>query len=819
MQRLLKENRGMDRASPHNDAQTHRPTSATNGLGLSDHGRIRLKKLVPQSNQKVRFATLNVGTLTGRTKELADLFKRRRLDFICLQETKWQGSKSRNIGEGYKLMYTGSQGNRNGVAIAIRQEHLDNIIEVKRFINIVAAYAPQVGCTKAEKDQFWTLLDDIWLEIPKNEITVVGGDLNGHVGSKYKPCQRIHGGHGYGSTNEEGKAIMQSAIDYIMLNRALVGRVTNCKVIPGECVVPQHRIVVMDMSFQAKSRPRKEKEPELTRWWLLKGRKADDFREELKDLNIPEDIENDVNASWSHLQTKILKAANKVLGRTRGGKRIPKETWWWSEPVQVAIKKKKEAFKTWQTTKTDADRGVYKDRKKEARKVVAIARSEATKELYNSLETKDGQKLIYKLAKARNQATKDVAKTKIVKGQDGTLLYHDSDILETWYKYYDQLLNPNTTTTNTCLPEADRNLGLVPPITPQEVKLSLKKMSNKKAMGPDGIPVEAWKCLGDPVFVLLANYFTRMLLEAKTMPEAWRLSTIVPLYKGKGSRYECNNYRGIKLMCHTMKLYERVIDSRLRMECSLSENQYGFVPGLSTIDPTFAMTQIAEEYRAKDEPFYVAFLDMEKAFDRVPRSTIWWSLRTRNVPEAYVSIIADMYKDARSFIRTTAGVTKSIPVTEGVHQGSVLSPYLFSLVLDTLTEVAQKKASWTFIYADDVAICTSNRQDLVEALAAWKQQLEAGGLVLSVAKTQYMECNVPTPSSDPIVVDGQTVQQCEEYKYLGSMIHRSGQLESNIQHLDAVISPLSHPEDPRVKQNNTSASCTLCSHLRVTHCS
>ncbi|KAI5641255.1 hypothetical protein NE865_06519 [Phthorimaea operculella] len=133
--------------------------------------------------------------------------------------------------------------------------------------------------------------------------------------------------------------------------------------------------------------------------------------------------------------------------------------------------------------------------------------------------------------------------------------------------------------------------------------------------------------------------------------------------------------------------------------------------------------------------------------------------------EAYVSIIVDMYKEARSFIRTTAGVPKSILVTEGVHQGSVLSPYLFSLVLDTLTEAAQKTELWTFIYADDVSICTSNRQDLVKALAAWKQQLEAGGLVLSVAKTQYMECNVSTPSSQPIVVDGQAVQQCDEYNY------------------------------------------------------
>ncbi|KAL0838447.1 hypothetical protein ABMA28_016579 [Loxostege sticticalis] len=196
----------MDRASPQNDAQTHRPTSVTSMQGLPDQGRVRLKTLVPDGNIKVRFATLNVGTLTGRTKELADLLTRRRIDFACLQETRWQGSKSRNIGEGYKLMYTGSKGGRNGVAIIISHDHLDNIVEVKRFsdrvmsvkviiqgevVNIVSAYAPQVGCPRTEKDNFWIFLDDILQEIPSNEITILGGDLNGHVGTKCEPCQRI----------------------------------------------------------------------------------------------------------------------------------------------------------------------------------------------------------------------------------------------------------------------------------------------------------------------------------------------------------------------------------------------------------------------------------------------------------------------------------------------------------------------------------------------------------------------------------------------------------------------------------------------------
>lgn len=306
-------------------------------------------------------------------------------------------------------------------------------------------------------------------------------------------------------------------------------------------------------------------------------------------------------------------------------------------------------------------------------------------------------------------------------------------------------------------------------------------MSNKKAVGPDGIPVEAWKCLSDHGIILLTNFFNRMM-ETSKMPSAWGLSTIIPIYKGKGSKLECNNYRGVKLMCHTMKLYERVIDSRLRQECSLSKNHYGFVPGVSTTDPMFALNTIAEEYRAKNCPLYIAFLDMEKAFDRIPRDAIWWSLRRKSVPEKYVSIIADMYKNARSVVRTVVGATRPIAVAEGVHQGSVLSPFLFCLVLDALTETAQSTAAWTFIYADDVAICTESRTSLQKALLEWKHQLQKGGLKLSVTKTQYMACNEPDPDDSPIIIDGQQVIKCDQYKYLGNMMHSSGKVEYNIQH-------------------------------------
>nr|XP_049708447.1 uncharacterized protein LOC126057100 [Helicoverpa armigera] len=98
------------------------------------------------------------------------------------------------------------------------------------------------------------------------------------------------------------------------------------------------------------------------------------------------------------------------------------------------------------------------------------------------------------------------------------------------------------------------------------------------------------------------------------------------------------------------------------------------------------------------------------------------------------------------------------------------------------TKAAQSSAAWTFIYADDVAICTESRIELEVALLSWKHQLQAGGLVLSVAKTQFMSLNEPDPrDNNPISIDGQLVTMCDQYKYLGGVMHSSGNLECNVQ--------------------------------------
>ena len=79
----------------------------------------------------IRVGTLNIGTMTGRGRELADVMERRNVDVLCLQEAKWKGSKARNIGGGYKIFYNGADGRKSGKGIVLREELAESVLEVK----------------------------------------------------------------------------------------------------------------------------------------------------------------------------------------------------------------------------------------------------------------------------------------------------------------------------------------------------------------------------------------------------------------------------------------------------------------------------------------------------------------------------------------------------------------------------------------------------------------------------------------------------------------------------------------------------------------
>ena len=109
-----------------------------------------------------------------------------------------------------------------------------------------------------------------------------------------------------------------------------------------------------------------------------------------------------------------------------------------------------------------------------------------------------------------------------------------------------------------------------------------------------------------------------------------------------------------------MKILERIVDSLIRQLVSIDNSQFGFVPGRGTTDAIFVVRQLQEKYLAANKRLYMAFIDLEKAFDRVPRKVIWWALRKLGVEEWIVRLVQGMYANARAVSVLVRGTVRNL---------------------------------------------------------------------------------------------------------------------------------------------------------------
>ena len=154
---------------------------------------------------------------------------------------------------------------------------------------------------------------------------------------------------------------------------------------------------------------------------------------------------------------------------------------------------------------------------------------------------------------------------------------------------------------------------------------------------------------------------------------------VFKIFKNKGDIQECGNYRGIKLTSHTLKIWESVVEGRLREKVKVSDQQFGFMPRRSTTDAIFALRQLMEKSREGQRELHCVFIDLEKAYDRVPREELWNCLRVKEVEEKYIRLIMDMYEGSSTRVQCAVGTTEEFGVTVGLHKD--LRSALFCLPL------------------------------------------------------------------------------------------------------------------------------------------
>ena len=289
------------------------------------------------------------------------------------------------------------------------------------------------------------------------------------------------------------------------------------------------------------------------------------------------------------------------------------------------------------------------------------------------------------------------------------------------------------------LPDESPVEGPPIPFTIDMVKKAISKIKAGKAPGPSGIVVEMIRATGDMGACMIRDLAAAIIYDGK-VPSDWEQSFIVCLYKGKGDALERGNYRGLRLTEQVMRVLERIVDGLIRQVVSNDDSQFGFVPGRGTTDAIFVVRQLQEKYLAANKRLYMAFVDLEKAFNRVPTKVIWWALRKLGVDEWIVRLVQGMYSNARSRVGVGEGYSKEFEVKVGVHQGSVLSPLLFIIVLEALSREFRCGIPWENLYADDLVIIAESLEECVRRLLTWKEAMEEKGLRVNAGKTKIMIC-------------------------------------------------------------------------------
>ncbi len=395
-----------------------------------------------------------------------------------------------------------------------------------------------------------------------------------------------------------------------------------------------------------------------------------------------------IESEWTMFSTSIVDAASqncgrKVSGACRGGN---PRTRWWTPEVRDAVKLK-ESYQAWMACGTPEAADGYRQAKRSAARVVVEAKTRAWEEFGEAMERD------YRLASKRFWQTVwhlrrgKQCPTNAVYSGGGRLLTSTGDVIGRWKEYFEDLLNPAV---KSSIEEAEAGGSEVASsITRAEVTEVVKKLLGGKAPGVDEIRPEYLKSL-DVVGLSWLTHLCSIAWRSGIVPLGWQIGVVVPLFK-KGDRRVCSNYRGITLLSLPEKVYARVLERRIRpiVEPWIQEEQCGFRPGRGTLDQLYTLSRVLEGSWEFAQPIHMCFVDLEKAFDCVPRGILWRVLWEYGVRGPLLRAVRSLYDRSRSLVRIAGSKSDLFPVHVGLRQGCPLSPVLFIIFMDRISMCSQ----------------------------------------------------------------------------------------------------------------------------------
>ena len=788
---------------------------------------------------------------------IADMFKERKMDVLVLNETKVKGKRETEW-EGERVVVSGVDERcraREGVAVMIKRKLWGKVSEYKcvssrlmwmrmkvagEGVVIVGAYGPGMEKSENERETFWEMLNECLSGFRENERIILLGDLNAKVGDHER--EGVLGRYGVPGMNENGERLVEvcterrlivgntwfqkkliakytregengqerSLIDYVIVDEKSKKLLEDVNVYRGAAKgMSDHYLVEAKVRMRGFCKGGRERVA-YKRVVKVSELEKVEVREEFKRLlrNEWERVRNarilSVEEEWELFKSAILRCAATVCGyKSIGRKR--KGSAWWDDEVRTLVKEKRKLFEVLVADRSERNREVYRRKNREVK--VAV------REKKNSIDQRDGERMSRNFRENKKLYWNDVNRKRNVrdemnmrvKDSEGNVLMEPNAVKSRWNEYFECLLNVDdgrrAQLTEDGIERGNEDLDVEFEVSLEEVIKAVKKLKKGKSPGIDGITSEMLIYGGESLLKWLTRVCNVCVAEEE-VPVDWMRAIIVPIYKGKGDRNECKNYRGISLLSIPGKVYGRIIIERVRVltEGMIGEEQCGFRSGRGCVDQVFVMKQMSEKFVDKGRCLYVAYMDLEKAYDRIDREAMWHVLSIYGINGKLLKAVQSFYERSEACVRVCREEGDWFRVRVGLRQGCVMSPWLFNLFMDgVMKEVRERagdvgvtlcdsqrneewKVEW-LMFADDTVLLGDSEEKLNRLVQEFGSVCQRRKLTVNEGKSKVMRVGKNGEVNEVNVnMNDRRMEEVETYRYLGVDVSSEGGMEEEVNH-------------------------------------
>ncbi|KAI5724481.1 hypothetical protein M8J77_003182 [Diaphorina citri] len=708
------------------------------------HSRNRILK--PKKQNILKIGTWNVRSLgtAGKLENLILEMKRLGIEIMGISECrlKDQGDYWNN---NFRIIYSGDAKGTAGVGIVLNKDwgrRVKNVVlynnrimliklqlNEKEELDIIQIYMPTSGYTDEVIEEMYEQIDDVWEMVGSNEKAIILGDWNAVVGSI--KTENVMGNYGYGRKNLRGERLIEF-----------------CK---------EKDLIIANTLF---------KQPPNRQYTWIKPGGIDKYqidyilikRPQMKyALQCKTYPGADINTDHSLLFMKFRLNTKKRIKRINNVKKYD-----FNKIKEIDCKTKyqklvKDKINEAQDIPNDVN-GKWEIIKNAIKEAAANTLDAMTDSPRKPWITDHIIKLIEERRKCKNS-----------KHIDGKIQY----------RFLKNLINREAKKAKeTWLSDLHKEI---------ETNLKDGKIDKAYSLINKYFGQHKYKTLDEETKDKLHSIIND-IYQSGNIPEDFSESKMVMIPK-KSNTKKCENFRTLSLLSHASKILTNIVKKRIEkiIDSNIDNDQFGFRYGRGTREAILSLRLIAEESLRVSKPLYIAFVDLQKAFDNVNWKIMMEILENIGIEFKDRRIIHNLYKNQVTNIEVN-GEKQRARIKKGVRQGCSLSPHLFNIYIEKAIEKSKEYCTGIVMngirtqmlrFADDIAVLAPDEFNLKRSLESMNEVFEEYKMKINMSKTEILVCS-KIPEIVNIKVGDAQIKQSKSFKYLGSTISENAKSTTDI---------------------------------------